>query len=144
MSQSATVMSPAENGARARAKARAFLHPEATACAAGCRSRRLCRPLLSGFTGTAVECGETATVPSATHFFCLARKSGQKEALENDLWRLRADSLQRPVRAQDCYFSDSLRFRQMYHTQSRIADIRFWFCSFPEYSTGGPMCTRKG
>ena len=26
----------------------------------------------------------TATVPSATYFFCLARKSGQKEALEAD------------------------------------------------------------
>ena len=27
---------------------------------------------------------------------CLARKSRQKDALENDLWRLRADSFQRP------------------------------------------------
>ena len=81
---------------------------------------------------------------------CLARKSGQKEALENDLWRLRADSFQRPLRAQGQYFSDSLSFWQVYHTQSRIADIRFWFCSFPEYSTncahllrscrGGRLC----
>ena len=35
----------------------------------------------SGFTGTAVECGKAATVALQTHFFCLARKSGQKEAL---------------------------------------------------------------
>ena len=87
-------------------------------------------------------CSDTAAVASQTHFFCLARKSGQKEALENDLWRLRADSLQRPVRAQDCYFSDSLWFREMYHKQSRIADIRFWFCSFAEYPTdyGHVLC----
>ena len=96
----------------------------------GCTSARL-----SGFTGTAVECGKAATVASQTHFFCLARKSGQKEALENDLWRLRADAFQRPVRAQDRYFSNSLWFRQIYHTQLRIVNSRFCFCSFWEYST---------
>ena len=36
------------------------------------------------FHRTTVACGDTAAVPSATHFFCLARKSGQKEALEAD------------------------------------------------------------
>ena len=29
-------------------------------------------------------CGDTATVASQTHFFCLARKSGQKEALDTN------------------------------------------------------------
>ena len=52
-----------------------------------------------------------------------------------DLWRLRADAFQRPVRAQDKYFSNSLWFRQIYHTQLRIVDSRFCFCSFWEYST---------
>ena len=75
---------------------------------------------------------------------CLARKSGQKEALENDLWRLRADFLSRPVRAQDCYISDSLSFWQVYHTQSRIADSGFWFCSFPEYPTSRSASTVAG
>ncbi len=41
-------------------------------------------------------CGNAATVPPAAYFFCCARKSRQKDALENDLWRLRADSFQRP------------------------------------------------
>ena len=36
------------------------------------------------FHRTTVECGDTAAVPSATHFFCLARKSGQKEALDTN------------------------------------------------------------
>ena len=40
--------------------------------------------LLSGFTGTTIECGNTATVASQTYFFCLARKSRQKEALDAD------------------------------------------------------------
>ena len=62
------------------------------------------------------------------------KRMGRKEALENDLWRLRADAFQRPVRAQGRYLSNSLWFRQMYHTQSRIVDSGSWFCSFPEYS----------
>ena len=37
---------------------------------------------LSEFTGTAVECGETATVPPAAYFFWLVRKSMQKETLD--------------------------------------------------------------
>ena len=64
--------------------------------------------------------------PNCKHFaglqfgsVCLARKSGQKEALKNDLWRLRADSFQRPVRAQGRYISDSLSFWQVCTTYSR-------------------------
>ena len=37
--------------------------------------------MLVHFHRSAAECGKTATVAPQTHFFCLARKSGQKEAL---------------------------------------------------------------
>ena len=53
-------------------------------CMAPCRGRRLCRPDISGWHRRCLFCSDTATVPSATHFFCLARKSGQKEALDTD------------------------------------------------------------
>ena len=53
-------------------------------CMAPCRGRRLCRPDISGWHRNCRCRGNTATVASQTHFFCLARKSGQKEALEAD------------------------------------------------------------
>ena len=52
-------------------------------CMAPCRGRRLCRPF-SGWHRSSVFNSETVTVASQTHFFCLARKSGQKEALDTD------------------------------------------------------------
>ena len=53
-------------------------------CMAPCRGRRLCRPDISGWHRNCRCRGNTATVASQTHFFCLARKSGQKEALDAD------------------------------------------------------------
>ena len=69
--------------------------------------------------------GNTATVAPRAYFFCLARKSRQKDALRNDLWRLRADSFQRPLRAQKYSFTDSFQFRQMYYTQKSSASSNF-------------------
>ena len=40
--------------------------------------------LHSGLHWTAVECGDIAAVAPRAYFFCLARKSGQKEALDAD------------------------------------------------------------
>ena len=90
-------------------------------------------------------CSDTATVAPRAYFFCLARKSRQKEAPGDALYCalprafLAAPRPERPLRAQDCNRSDSFQFRQMYYTQLRIDSSRFRFCSFPEYSTGGPM-----
>ena len=69
--------------------------------------------------------GNTATVAPRAYFFCLARKSRQKDALRNDLWRLRADSFQHPLRAQKYSFTDSFQFRQMYYTQKSSASSNF-------------------
>ena len=42
--------------------------------------------LLSGFTGTFLKCGIAASVPPAAYFFCLARKSRQKDALGDAIY----------------------------------------------------------
>ena len=81
-------------------------------------------------------CGNTATVSPTACFFCCARKSRQKDALGDApycaLTRdfLAAPRPERPLRAQNCYFPDSFRFRQMYYTQLSINCINFGSAHF--------------
>ena len=87
--------------------------------------------LFSGLHRTAVACGETATVASQTYFFCCARKVGKKMRRRRVILRadarefLAAPRPERPLRAQNCDYPDSLWFRQMYYTHLRADCINF-------------------
>ena len=87
--------------------------------------------ILSGFTGTAVRAATPQLSLRGPTFSVAPEKVGKKMRLGHAILRadarvfLAAPRPERPLRAQNCDYPDSLWFRRMYYTHLRADCINF-------------------